>query len=293
MFGKRPWKLYGDPRSGRGLGYPLGGMANRLRMLAVDLDGTLLDHDRKLSDLHRDAMRRAVDSGITVVLASGRALGTMKPFAEQIGLAGPFVACNGAHAVDAMGGEIHHFSLPSHAIEFLVNHAQSAGTYTNVYVRENVYASHGGEWLELYKKRTGAVLTVLDYADLKGLEGTKLLFVDDPSKIPAHQEITQKRAAELGYEVTLSERDYIEFLPRDINKGVGVRAVAQRLGFAREEVAAIGDWLNDLEMIEWAGLGGAVGNAADRVKEAASVVVAPNIEGGVAEFIDHHVLPRA
>jgi hypothetical protein len=85
--------------------------------------------------------------------------------------------------------------------------------------------------------------------------------------------------------LTESEGKHIEVCDPSVNKAVAVQFVVERAGGQREQVAAVGDGMNDLEMLQWAGLGAAMGNASDRVKQAADVVIGSNAEGGLAEFL--------
>lgn len=254
------------------------------------MDGTLLNSERKLSERNRAAVQQAAESGVTICLASGRAVATMRAFREVMKCGGPMVTCNGAYAVAADGTCILNETLPPDAVSALVSYACEREVFTNVYSLDGIYSSHGGKFLDMYKARTGADLQVIGYTALGQTSATKLLYVDDPDHIPGHHTALAADADAHGYEITLSERDYIEFLPRGVNKGVGVQAVVRAMGFAHAETAAIGDWLNDLEMLKSVGFAAAPLNACDAVKEVADVVVAHHDQDAVADFIERYVL---
>ncbi len=255
-------------------------------MIAVDLDGTLLRRDRTPHPDSVAALRKAADQGVTVVLASGRAIGTMLPFAEETGLRGPIVSCNGAYVVDHEGREVHHHTLSTDLRDELLRYAGTLGLHVNLYSRGEVYFSHDGAWAQAYRSRIrGVVPEVVGYEGMARVDATKLLMIDEARRIPLHGAVLGHLQDDGRAHITVSESEYIEFLPPGVHKGFGVQAVAGLLGLGRHEVAAIGDWTNDLEMVAWAGVSGAVANAATEVREAARHRVASNEEGGVAEFV--------
>jgi hypothetical protein len=258
----------------------------RVRLIALDLDGTLLTSRRELSAGSREAVAEARERGVQVCLASGRALNTMLPFARQLGLSGPIVSCNGAYVLGADGEELQHLTLPGPVRDKVLGFAQARGLHTNLYSGGAVYFSHDGEWAELYRERTGLKEEgVVSYEAMAGMAATKVLFVDSPEAVQGHYLETSKLLVSGEAAITLSEAEYIEFLPPGVNKAVGLARAAKALFLHRDEVAALGDYLNDLEMLLWAGFSGAVANAQAPVLEQADLVVASNDGGGAAEFI--------
>lgn len=262
-----------------------------IRILATDLDGTLLGPDRRVSSLNQDAVRRCVEAGIEVVIASGRNSTGVSEHAEQLGLVGPQVCCNGAHVLRRPGEELSHRSLPSTLCRALVQMASERGLHLHFYSRARLVFLTKDSWGELYLGRLAGIRAeYLAAPEALSIEVTKAMFVGGAEEIASlHREALETDWADPA-ELTLSEKEYLEFLPKGTNKGTGVQAIAQELGVSRHEVAAIGDYLNDLPMLEWAGVSGAVGNAAPAVKACADVVVGTNEAGGVAQFIDSYVL---
>ena len=257
-----------------------------IRLIALDLDGTLLTSDKRLSPGSAEAVREALDAGVAVCLASGRALSTIVPFVKQLGLQGPIVSCNGAFVLDSAGGVLHHCTLPKETVLDVLAYASQSQVHTNLYSGGDVYFSGEGEWADVYRSRTGVKEKgIVGTAEMAGLPATKILFIDHHEGVLRHHAATSKVLGSGRATIALSEAEYIEFLPPGINKGTGVQAVASALSLHRTQVAALGDYHNDLEMVQWAGLGGAVANAVEEVREHADLVVASNDEGGAAEFI--------
>ncbi|HRI73037.1 MAG TPA: Cof-type HAD-IIB family hydrolase [Fimbriimonadaceae bacterium] len=262
-----------------------------LRLIAVDCDGTLLTHARVPHPDSAAALRRAQEAGIVVVLASGRAPSTMTPIARQCGLTGPTVSCNGAFVMDAEGATIAHFHLEDAIRDELVRFGQARALHTNLYSGSQVLMSTGGEFAQEYQRRTGlGPVPVVGYEAMSQHTATKLLYFDHP---PVIEDAVANAPGSHGvdYELVRSEADYVEFLPLGIHKGRGLQILCESLGIQAHEVAAIGDYFNDKEMLEWAGYAGVMGGAPDPLKLVADIVVGTNDEGGVANFVESILNP--
>ncbi|MCW5942932.1 MAG: HAD family phosphatase [Fimbriimonadaceae bacterium] len=258
-----------------------------VELLAIDLDGTLLNEDREIPDENVRAVRRASEAGIRVVIATGRVLSAVRRYVERLGLAGPVVCSNGAYVVDGDGSEIAHTGLLPAGRDALLDYGERSGAHLNLYSREALYFLRESRWCSVYRRRAGFErTTTLDGRDARRIEATKMLLIDDPSNLPGHVEALREPIDAGLIAVVYSEPEYVEFLRPGVHKGRGVATVARHLGVPANRVAAIGDYLNDLEMIRWAGISGAVANAHPTVLGAADRVVPSNNEAGVARFID-------
>ncbi len=263
----------------------------RTRLLATDLDGTLLTAKRIPHPASAHALKRAVQAGITVVLASGRIYPGVRKIAAEAGLpTHPAICSNGSH-VAGDAGDILALTLSSEAFEAVARYALDNDIHLNAYTREHVLFIHETHWADEYLRRTRLEpplrATVAEAAEL-GL--MKAMLIDHPSRIAHHRRKLQADLASAGARPTESEPEYLEFMDQFANKGNALRTLAESLGFRREETAAIGDYLNDIEMIEWAGISGAVANAAPELIARARHVVGSNEDGGVAEFVDSVIL---
>lgn len=256
-----------------------------VRLIATDLDGTLLNSERTISQRNKDAVKKCLDSGIIFCLASGRGISTMIPIADQLGIQGPIVCSNGAYITGLDGSDVHHFSLSLEARKVILDYALQNDIHLNCYERGLIRFSKQGEFAELYKTRTGCTPIYTKLEEFDSIEPTKLLYVDHPENIKKYRSELEPMLAPHNITVVVSEPDYVEFLPPGINKGQGLQKLCEHLQIQQSQVAAIGDWWNDQEMIEWAGISGAVNNAAPEVKAVAHHHVASNDEDGAAEFI--------
>lgn len=264
-----------------------------IRMVAIDIDGTLLNSQRQVTEVVRAALRRAQDAGLIICLASGRLIPTLMPVARQAEVRGPVVTCNGAYAEMEDGETVFSAQLDPDVVAALLDYAEEAGITANVYQPRRVLCNRESTYLDLYRSRTGGSPLVMSTAELKREPATKLIFINEPEANERDAAHFTAQAAEGKFHLTVSEPIYLEFLPPGVNKGVGVQAVATHLGLEASEVAAVGDYYNDLEMIEWCGLGAAMASGVEAVRAAANMVVPGNDEDGVAVFLDHILETRS
>jgi Cof subfamily protein (haloacid dehalogenase superfamily) len=263
-----------------------------IRLLAIDLDGTLLTRDKRILASSSEAIREAQDAGVTVVLATGRIRPSMVPFAKQLGLAdGPAICGNGTHTALSPSEDLYQLNLSDEAVQIVTQYALDGDLHLNVYTHDRLFFLRETPWGDLYRSRVETVEPEALNGKLDGLTCIKVLLVDDPSRIAEHSKAISARVGS-KVRATESEPEYLEFMDSQATKGYAVAQLAAKLGIDRGEVAVIGDYLNDIEMIRYARLSGAVGNAHPSVKSAANVVVSSNEEGGVSEFIRQFVLKQ-
>lgn len=261
-----------------------------IQLIAIDLDGTLLDSNRLIPQENTEAIRQAVKQGVVVVPASGRIGPSIKPFSDQLGLDGTMVCCNGAHVLSGKQ-ELLHVGLGADITRTVVEYAFEAKEHLNLYCRDKLYFTSDPVWGEVYLSRVRTIIPIeIARAEAFELLPTKMILVADPDSMPQHLEFFERTLPRDQVELVFSEPDYLEVLPAGVSKATGLAALASHLGVPRENTAAIGDYYNDLQMIEWAGTGVAMSNAPDDIKSIADVVTESNDECGVAAFIKDYVL---
>ncbi len=274
------------------------------RLVALDLDGTLLDGAGRISPADKAALRSFADAGGVVVLASGRMTANIRPFYEVIGIDGPTIAYNGAMARDSRAaGEavILETALPARYADEMLDYTARERFHLNYYHQETLYARDDAElrrFAELYSRQTGATYHLLpDLERFRGCEPTKLILVTDPTDPlrpdPRHRdELYAVWHARWGAEVTVmrTNPEYLEFYHKGASKGRALAAVASHLGIPQEFTMTFGDNFNDVSMLEWAGLGIAVANAnADAVAGADWVSPLTNDQSAVADAMERFV----
>lgn len=257
-----------------------------IKMIALDLDWTLLDSERKIPIENQAAIYRALDKGIVVVLASGRNASSIAQYWNDLDRRGPIVSCNGAYVLDPEGKEVHHEALEEELRDRLISYAEDADTHVALYSRGRVMSANANPWGDLYASRLrNLVPERVASSTMREFAATKVLFVDDPERIRTHQDLLGPDYGSITY-MTVSEPEYLEFMAPTVDKSVGLRVLSEKLGILQSEVAAMGDGNNDVEMVEWAGFGAAPSNAREEVKAVADRIFASNDEHGVAQFID-------
>ncbi|MBX3095981.1 MAG: HAD family phosphatase [Fimbriimonadaceae bacterium] len=255
------------------------------RLIAVDLDGTLLTPDRLPHPRSVEALLEAQGKGVSVVLASGRALRTIQPIASETGIHGPIVSANGAYVVASDETVVVDECLSPSIVEGLIALAQNQGVHVNGYTASEVLMSKAGYYHDLYRERTGLRDSpVVGYEGMQARPLTKLLYFAEPEVIESLLPELSKMSKG-GAEIVRSEADYVEFLPYGITKGTGLTRLADSMGIVRTEVAAIGDYYNDWEMLEWAGYSGAMAGAPADIRAKVDFVAPSNVDGGVADFV--------
>lgn len=258
------------------------------KLVAIDLDGTLLNRQHRLSERSRLALRRLQERGVRIILASGRMHCSSVPFAAALGLRDPLISYNGAMVKWEQTGKIlHHLPVPREAAAEVVAFAADRGLHLNLYFDDVWYVQANTPWTRLYAERTG--VTPVIRPDLPewaaGREPTKVILIDEPAVISSLLLEWRARARGRLY-VTTSEPEYLEFMHPQVSKGWALRRVREYFGLAREDTAAFGDNPNDVPLLQEAGLGVAVANAHPETKAVADLVTASNDEDGVAQVIE-------
>ncbi len=256
------------------------------KLLAIDVDHTLLGKDRTILPENARAVQDALNLGITVVLASGRFLPTMRGFVHELGLSGPIIAANGSVVYDRDENIWTANYVDPRVFDRVFEFARAKDAHLNVYTLAELLFVNSGAWGEKYLQRVHSILpTYCGAAEARSQPILKLLLADDEARVTLYHEEIAPLLADLPVAITESEAEYLEFLSPVVSKGSALAYVAERLGIDQSQTAAIGDYLNDVEMVAWASFGGAVANARPEVKAVAQVVVASNENAGVAEFI--------
>ncbi|UHA74629.1 Cof-type HAD-IIB family hydrolase [Paenibacillus sp. 481] len=243
---------------------------SKYKLLALDMDGTVLDDDHNISSETVAAIQDARAAGVTVMFSTGRALQNAMSYIEQLQLDAPVVTVNGSE-VWRNPHELHvRHLLERDAMKKMVQLSETYDSWFWAYSTERLYNRENWN------------------ADIDSEQWLKFgYFTEDEQKL---QHILTELRAMGGLELTNSSLQNIEINPRGISKASGIRSVCELLGLDMSQVVAVGDSLNDLAVIQQAGLGVAMGNAQDEVKEAADVVVSTNNEHGVAQVIRQHIL---
>jgi len=265
-----------------------------IRLLAIDLDGTLVNERLEMDPRDVAAVRAATAAGVVVVLATGRMFTSSLRYAEPLGLTGPIINYQGAVVREIASGEVwFRCELTVPMQQRVLALAEPKDWHVNAYVDERVYTARARPEADLYAR-----IAMVPYEVVGALskwvrqDSTKMVLVDlDPADVPA-------RIAELTAwmgdvaRVTRSLDWFVEVINPAVSKASALAMVANRLGVAQAEVCAIGDNTNDEEMVTWAGFGVAMGNAPTALKSVAKYVTGSIEEAGVAQVIERFVIGK-
>lgn len=273
-------------------------------MLAVDVDGTLFDSSGRAPECNIQAIHRARDHGMMVVLCTGRGLNEARPAVDQLAHTGPVVLANGSLVSDPNTGRtLHRIALEPHlALEIadVLDSGQDAvlvlldpePTGLDYLIRRADLMTPNTKW---WFSAIDARLKEVDHLTVEDLHHTlRLGIVGPPRRMPGVVAKLRQRFGDkvfvqhfMAVKQDAEDVHVLEVFATGVNKWYGIQWLSELHGIAPEEVAAIGDEINDLQMIEGAGCGIAMGNAVPQVLSAADRVTAGHDDGGLAKAISH------
>ena len=264
-----------------------------IRLIAIDLDGTLLRSDHTPHPKVVQELNRAQASGVRVVIASGRSIQSIRKVLSGTWKVDAAVATNGADVWASANEPIHRDELNDAVKRRVVEFAVAKNLHLSCYSTDGTYALHESEYLTEYRELVqGLPVEIRTPSQILEMPIFKLVFILDATILPGLRAEIEPELVSLGADLTESAPRYLEILPNNVHKGSGLTHLCEHLGIAQNEVAAIGDYRNDIEMLKWAGVSGAMANALPEIKSLADYTVSSNEEGGVGEFIAQFVLQR-
>ncbi|MBA4531649.1 Cof-type HAD-IIB family hydrolase [Brevibacillus halotolerans] len=266
------------------------------RMIVLDLDDTLLQDDHTISTRTKIALMKAQEAGVKVVLASGRPTYAMTHIAEELELAkyGSFIlSFNGAKIINwKTKEELFSSTLPVQTVHELYDISKKEQVGILSYDGDDIVAETVTAYTQKESEITGMnIKEVGSFKQAITRPVVKVLMVDDPTKLAIVEKKLQKQL-EGQLSVMRSKPFFLEFTEAGVDKGTSLHQLIHKLGIEQAEVIAIGDSYNDLAMINFAGLGVAMGNAPDDIKEIADYVTDTNMNHGVAKVVETFILNK-
>lgn len=263
----------------------------KIKLVAVDLDDTLLSKELELTSRVKEAVSAVQAAGVRFTVSTGRMYKSALTFARELDVDIPLITYQGALVKSSLSGEtLLYRPLPLVYAREIISRVQKLGYHLNGYLDDRL----------LIERHTPESRR---YAAISGVEaeavGSLLEFFDrDPVKILAISEepLLDRLSAELTpvyrgkVHIVKSKPHFLEFSHPLATKGEALAFLAGLYGINREEIMAVGDSYNDLEMLEYAGLGVVVANARDDVKKAADYVTSASYGDGVVEALEKFVL---
>jgi Cof subfamily protein (haloacid dehalogenase superfamily) len=267
-----------------------------IKLLALDLDGTIFGDDLLISPRTRRAIADAQAAGVIVTIATGRMFRAAYHIAADLNIQGPLICYQGALVKDTRTGEtLLHKTIPHYLADEVVKLTSRQSLHLNVYLNDSLYVEKVTPEARFYAQINmdlplNVVGNLRNWLSLnRPDEATKLVIVTDSEQTDAvlasYTEMFGDRL-----QVTKSHPRFTEFTNHECSKGRSLARLAAHYGFAREEVMAIGDGHNDMDMIEWAGWGVAMETAPQAVRDVARIVCPPLTQDGAADAIERYIL---
>ena len=294
ITGKEFMKIF---RKVKGIEEPEGDLYDAI---VIDVDGTLLDSEKQISEKTVETIVDAQKRGKKIAIASGRSIAGIRKNVAKIQLekyGGYVIAYNGTTVVNCKTGEcIYNQMVPGEILSQVYNEAVKSGVAIAVYndaAKEIIVGNGLNKYVELDAIACDvAVRESNDFVKTVNFGFNKILLSGEPDNM---KNIEKHMLEMFGDKVNVFRSDphFVELLPKYVDKGVAVEKLMRYLGINREKVICVGDSINDMSMLRYAGMGVAMGNAQDKVKQSADYVTLSHDEDGVANVIDKFMTPAS
>jgi len=262
------------------------------KLVAVDMDGTLLTPQLEISKESIETINRVIEKGVIFTLSTGRMYLAAMPFASMLNLDVPIITCNGALIKCSKTGKIYDIKIidKEYSSE-IIRYCEAAGLSVSIYREDDIYIKKNSENSDIHIQLDHAKPQIVNDFDSL-LDGSIIKIMFNSSNKYNLEQHTRKLHElykdKLNFYFSLPY--FVEIVHKEANKRNALHNLALKFNVKREEIIAIGDNFNDMDMIEYAGLGVAMGNAPDYLKQAADFVTHSNDEDGVRHILEKFIL---
>lgn len=260
-----------------------------IKLVVTDIDGTIYTPEKGISAETLSSVKRLSDNNIPVVIATGRTFASAKWIADKIGVKCPLIAYQGG-LVCSYEGEILDVKYLNPEIAYeIVQEARKRKIHLNVYVEDKLYVEDDNEYIKDYIGDKGIDYFLVDrFEDLDFTKLNKILAINYDAQFIDNliQELKEKYPQ---IYVVKSYKYFCEIANKNATKGNAIKFLAQKYGISINEVLAIGDQNNDIEMVQTAGCGVAMGNGTDEIKKVANYVTDTIENEGFSKAIKKYV----
>ncbi|ACA53851.1 sugar-phosphatase [Clostridium botulinum] len=266
------------------------------KLIALDMDGTLLNNKKTISRENKEAIKAAISKGSKVVLATGRPLKGIEKYLKELDLInnGDYaIAFNGALVQETKTGKVlYENNMTKEDLKILYKLSKELDVDIHFLTIDECYTPKLNVYSQIETTLNNIPLNIIDFDNVPDhLKIIKIMFVGSEEKITEIIKLVPKEFQE-KYNVVRTASIYLEFLNKDTSKGYGVERLCNILNIDKKEVICAGDAENDIHMIEYAGLGVAMENAYPQVKKVANYITKNNEDHGVAQVINKFILNK-
>lgn len=266
-----------------------------IKLIAIDLDATLLNSHHQVTDAVKNAIQLAKEKGVHIVLASGRPYSGIAPFLQQLELDNSHCYC-----ISNNGSVIHKAHNGEHLVEDLLEFAdyqffeslsREIGVHMHALADNSIYTAnkhiHHYTVVDAYLTNTPLIYCPVEEMD-RQLSFTKLMMIDHPEVLSERINYIPEDTFD-SYSLVRTSPYFLEIYNKTVSKGQALKTLADKLGITHDKIMSIGDHNNDIQMLEYASMSVAMGNAAEHIQKIAKFVTGTNDEDGVATAINKFV----
>jgi Cof subfamily protein (haloacid dehalogenase superfamily) len=267
----------------------------KFRMICLDIDGTLINSDHRITEKTKNVIQRVTkELKIPTVLVSARPPSGIFFLQEELRIDGPVICYSGALIVEKPSKILFNVTIGSDWVRKIYDIARAEKVHISIYKEDKWYVEDMDKWAIQEGQIINSVPAIVEYRsliekwDLEGNGPNKILCMGDPKQIEKFNDRLKSENFELN--VYLSKSTYLEIMPKGASKTSAIEFLKERYVVDQSEIIAIGDNYNDVDMIKFAGMGIAMGNAPDEVKIQADEITLTNDEDGAAVAIEKYIL---
>ena len=269
-------------------------MTKEIKLVAIDLDGTLLNSRHELSDRNRSALESAQQRGIAVVFATGKTRHAAASLIKTLGINSPGIYMQGLITYNADGSVRTLIVMERDSVSRVISLGEDFGFSALAYSDNRAFALRIDEFTtQLTEFGEPQAETIADWRELlDSFAINKVVLYGEENGVAPLRRALEARLAGAVHVTRANIDGMIEVLPANTSKGQAVKTLLEELGIDPSNALALGDGENDIEMLQAVGIGAAMGNATQKLKDIADVIVPSNEDDGVAFALEEFALAR-
>ena len=262
-----------------------------IEAIAIDLDGTLLTHDKKITPYSLSILQKAMEKGIKVIVATGRSLATCERFVNEIGVQDPIICYNGSCIYDTLSQkDLFHQPMSEEMCKEIISLVGTTKASLQAFRHHKVYYTKDAKNADFLEPLTSSIgVIVEDFSSISPLEFTKAMYIGELEETEKIKEHLRQKFGE-SIHLVYSHPTYFEMLSKGATKGFALEKLLSSYNIDPKNTMAFGDESNDLEMLSLVGHPIAMGNGVPQVKEIARYIADSCDNDGVAKAIEKWVL---
>jgi len=259
-------------------------MKTNIKVIALDLDGTLLNSSHEISVFNREIIKKLKEEGVQIILCTGRPYNAMKKFREELDLDDIIICFNGANVIDSNGTFLLNTSLDDYTSRELVKIGERKNIYHHGFIGDQWLIPYFDETAMGYKEKSGLTESIVDFKDIEKLNFIKMMYIGERAVL---EEISCELEEKFGSSIykAFSTANYLEILSSESSKAKALDFYLKSIGLTSENLLAMGDGYNDLEMLKYAGMGVVMENAPEEMKIQFEHIAPDNNEDGVGVYL--------